>query len=196
MKTFVRMLLGLACVTMVASCSRGPQARAVSGIRVPPAGPPADLREMPAVPAPRYPYALSLGNSVYRVEQEPVHGRLKVEFVRWSEVRDGSRDAVFRVTNPGDRPVLIWNVRQQFRESVPQAGADAWGNGPDDYPGRGWDRPTIPAGESQTFPLSSGMDGVWRVCLLYSREIPGSETGHRQFGGTFEAFGPAVQEPE
>lgn len=140
-----------------------------------------------------YPYQLALGHSVYHVECESEADRLTMSFVRWVE-KPGEVDAVFRVTNPGKRAVLVWNVRQQSRGSG--SGAPDWSTHGSDYPGRGWDRAAVPAGGSVEFPMASLSEGVWRVCLLYSRESTGPTDPGRQFSGTFEVVGPAVQEEE
>ncbi len=114
-----------------------------------------------------------------------------MSFVRWVE-KPGEVDAVFRVTNPGKRAVLVWNVREQSRGSG--SGAPDWSTHGSDYPGRGWDRAELPAGGSVEFPMASLSEGEWRVCLLYSRESTGPTDPGRQFSGTFEVVGPVVQE--
>jgi len=152
------------------------------------------------VPRDGYPYLLSLGHSVYRVEQEAESERLRLSLVRWMDGSTGL-DTVFRVTNPGDRAVLIWNVRQQ--SLVDEGGATNWSTLRDDFPGRGWDRPAIAAGGTLEFPIASPVNGSWRVGLLYSREVSGrgstgntGNTGNtnRLFDGTFEVMGPVVVE--
>lgn len=142
-----------------------------------------------------YPYDLWIGASVNHVEQEAEAGRLRVELVRWSaSPYTLTPDAVFRVTNPGNRPVLVWNVRQQV--SVPRSdwAARVWETQQSDYPGRGWEHVVIPTGGSVQFPMLSPTEGDWRVCLLYSREMPDSQAPNRRFDGTYESISPSVRE--
>ncbi len=150
-------------------------------------------RSRPQVQKDGYPYQLALGHSVYNVEREPETERLRMSLVRWTASPVGS-DSVFRVTNPGDRAVLIWNVRQQTL--VGESGATNWITSKSDFPGPGWDRPSLPPGGTLEFPFESPGDGSWRVCLLYSREIMDRDRGstNRLFDGTFEVMGPVVRE--
>jgi hypothetical protein len=140
-----------------------------------------------------YPYLLTLGHSVYSVEREPASVRLRIALLRWTE-NSGGQDAVFRVTNPGDRAVLVWNVRQQVLAN--DSGASTWSTQQSDYPGRRWDRSDITTGGSVEFPMFSPCEGEWRVCLLYSRELLEPKSPNRRFDGTFELIGPAVTEEQ
>lgn len=143
-----------------------------------------------------YPYDLWIGSSLNRVEQEAEGGRLRIELRRWSDDPKGEREAEFRVTNPGDRPILVWNVRLQVALQHSGEVTQAWETRQSDYPGRGWEHPMIPASESVKFPMASPGEGTWRVCLLYSREMIGSQATNRQFDGTYESIGPIVQDDE
>lgn len=146
---------------------------------------------------PVYPYQLVLGSSVNHVEQEAEGTRLKLEWVRWEGSTANGTDGVFRVTNPGTNAVLVWNVRQEVRIPRPDnAKAKAWDMRQSDYPGRGWERAMIQPGESVQFPVLSPGESEWRVCLLYSREMPGSEAPNRRFDRTFESISPNVREDE
>ena len=143
-----------------------------------------------------YPYDLWIGRSVNHVERETNVARVRVEFIRWSDNPYGGRDALFRATNPGNRPVLVWNVRQQVRVSRADGAGKAWETRESDYPGRGWQSATIPAGGSAQSPMLCPTNGEWRVCLLYSREASGSEAPNRRFDGTYESLGPSVREKD
>jgi hypothetical protein len=72
----------------------------------------------------------------------------------------------------------------------------SWETRESDYPGRGWEHATIPAGGSVQFPMLSPTEDVWRVCLLYSREVPDSHAPNRRFIGTYESIGPSVREDD
>jgi hypothetical protein len=184
------------CLAMLGACSRTTRGPAAQGIRRPAAGA-STSRELAATGAPSaYPYDLWLGHSLYHVEREPDRIRLVVEWVAWSEVRDGGREALFRVTNTGDRSVLVWNVRQQVCVPSADGVASSWDTRSSDYPGRGWKHAMIPPGGSEEFPIPSGTEADWRVCLLYSREIPLAQGTNRQFDGTYESVGPSVREPD
>lgn len=130
------------------------------------------------------------------MEQEPEHAHLVLEFSKWSTTQDGGEDAVFRVTNRGSRPVLVWNVRQQAHTPGPGGLVSPWQTQYDDYPGRGWHHAMIPAGGSEEFPITPAPEDHWRVCLLYSRERLDSQPPNRQFDGTFESIGPSMQRPD
>ncbi len=188
-------LLGLS-FALLTGCSGDRRGRSSRDIPSAATRPPA-TNEMaaPGVPG-AYPYDLWIGSSLYRVEQEPERERLRVELVQWSNGPYGGRDAVFRVTNPGGPSVLVWNVRQQVRLPGSAQTPRAWETQRSDYPGRGWQDAVLPPGGSAEFPLPASFDGDWRVCLLYSREMPGSEAPNRRFDGTYEAIGPSVREPE
>ena len=153
----------------------------------------------PPVPPDRpvYPYQLVMGSSVNHVEQEAEGTRLKLKWVRWSDSTANGTDGVFRVTNPGTNAVLVWNVRQEVRIPRPDnATAKAWDMRQSDYPGRGWERAILQPGESVQFPVLSPGESEWRVCLLYSREMPGSEAPNRRFDRTFESISPNVREDD
>lgn len=184
------------CFAMLSACSREMRGRSPHGIPRLATGTSASKESATPAASSGYPYGLSLGASFYQVEQEPERERLAVELARWSDRPDGGKEAVFRVTNRGDRAVLVWNVRQQV--CVPSAGgvARVWETRRSDYPGPGWQHPMIPAGGSEEFPMLSETDGDWRVCLLYSRENHHLEGPNRQFDGTFESIGPSVREVE
>jgi hypothetical protein len=142
-----------------------------------------------------YPYDLWIGRAVNHVDREVDASRIRIEFIRWSDGANG-RDALFRATNPGKRPVLVWNVRQQVCETHSEGAMRSWETRESDYPGRGWERATIPAGGSVKFPMLSPTEDVWRVCLLYSREVLDSQEPNRPFGGTYESIGPSVREAD
>jgi hypothetical protein len=142
-----------------------------------------------------YPHLLTLGHSIYRVDREPDSDRLKIDFVRWSGMTTaGAPEALFRVTNPGPRSALVWNVRLQVLTTNSEAAAPAWETKHNDYPDR-WDHVDIPAAGSAEFPMLPPMTGVWRVCLLYSRELFDSHSTNRQFAGEYELLGPNVPQP-
>ena len=142
-----------------------------------------------------YPYDLWIGRAVNHVQQEADASRVTIEFIRWCDSANG-RDAMFRVTNPGKHPVLVWNVRQQVCGTHSEGAVRSWETRESDYPGRGWEHAIIPAGGSVRFPMLSPTEDVWRVCLLYSREVPDSQAPNRRFGGTYESIGPSVREDD
>lgn len=187
--------LGL-CVAMLGACSGDTRGRSARDLQMSTTGPSGSEGMAAPVAPSRYPYGLFLGSSFYRVEQEPERGRLIVELAKWSDTPDGGKDAVFRVTNTGDRAVLVWNVRQQVCVSGSDGVARVWETRHNGFPGRGWENAMLMPGESEEFPIPSDPEGEWRVCLLYSREIPRSQASHRQFDGTFESISPNVREAD
>lgn len=190
-----RFLLVL-CFAMLSACSRDVRDRSPHGIQKQATGTSASKDIAAPVALNSYPYGLALGNSFYKVDQEPGRERLIVELVKWSDNPEGGKEAVFRVTNRGERAVLVWNVRQQVCVPSSEEVARVWETRRSDYPGRGWQRSMIPAEESEVFPMRGETDGDWRVCLLYSREIHPSEVPNRQFDGTFESIGPSVRDAD
>jgi hypothetical protein len=181
------------CLVLLGACSRdmrGRTAHAKSAAAT--AASPTGQNTTPANST-TYPYDLWIGRAVNHVEREADASRVRIEFIRWSDSASG-RDALFRVTNPGTRPVLVWNVRQQVCGTRSEGAVKSWETRESDYPGRGWERATVPAGGSVQFPMPSPTEDVWRVCLLYSREVPDSHAPNRRFGGTYESIGPGVRE--
>lgn len=83
---------------------------------------------------------------------------------------------------------------QPVRVPSTNKAAKAWETLKSDYPGRGWEHSIIPAGGSVQFPMSLPSEAEWRVCLLYSREVPGSQSPNRRFNGTYESVGLGVRE--
>jgi len=148
-----------------------------------------------AVDGDEYPYLLRHGQSIYRVEREPDGEGLDLKVVRWLQ-NDGVPVAIFRLTNPGQRSALVWNVRQQVSTPLPNGTLTFWETLQSDYPARGWDRDVVPPGGSAEFPILSPSDSDWRVCLLYSREMQHSASPNRRFDGTYEAIGPTVREEQ
>lgn len=145
--------------------------------------------------SPAYPRLLTIAGGVNHVEQEPADQRLRLEWVRQEDATANGTDAVFRASNPGTRSVLVWNVRLEVRVSGPgDPKATSWEMRENDYPGRGWEHATIDPGQSVQFPMLSPVDDEWRVCLLYSRETPGSQPPNRRFDKTYEAIGPVVRD--
>jgi hypothetical protein len=181
------------CIAIFGACSPRTRVRTTAS-NVAVAGSAATHEQAEAEGSTAYPYDLWIERAVYLVEQEADTARVRIEFVRWSNNHDGGPEALFRVINPGTRPVLVWNVRQQVFAPNSDAGGNSWQTRESDYPGRGWETATIPAGASVQFPMSSPSEGYWRVCLLYSRELPDSQSPNRRFGGDYESIGPGVQE--
>ena len=136
-----------------------------------------------------------IGRAVNQVDREADPARVKIEFLNWSESNYGQAEALFRVTNPGPRPVLVWNVRQQVSSRRSVGVGNSWETVESDYPGRGWESSTIAEGGSVHFPMLPPTNGQWRLCLLYSREVPGSQAPNRRFGGAYESIGPSIQQP-
>lgn len=184
------------CLTLISGCSRDTELRSSRVMPKPAGGLPAVTRNAAPESAGAYPYTLGLGNAVYHVEQEANIKRLVVELSHWSDTSDGRKEAVFRATNAGDRPALVWNVRQQVYVQGTNRDVVLWETRHSDYPGRGWQQVVIPPGGSETFPLPSPAEGDWRVCLLYSREIPGPLASDRRFDGAYESIGPGVREAD
>ncbi len=189
-------LILVPCLVMLGGCSRGAQGTAAHASH----GGATGTRTVRGNASPddpsAYPYDLWIGRAVNRVDREAEAARLKVELVRWADGPYGGREALFRVTNPGDRAVLVWNVRQQVWVAPSNAPAGVWDTRQSDYPGRGWEHSIIPAGGSEQFPMSSPGEGDWRVCLLYSRAMPGAEGLNRRFDGNYESIGPRVREDD
>jgi len=188
----VRSPLLITCVALLSSCSRHGERSATQSDQPRAGGSSARAGMVMAAAPPAYPYTLSLGSSVYHVEQESESARLVIEFSNWTKGEEGGTDAVFRVTNRGSRPVLVWNVRHQIRIPGSNGLVGPWQTTHQDYPGRGWDRPMIPAGGSHEFPITPDTDAQWRVCLLYSRERLDSIPSNRLFDGTYESIGPTM----
>ena len=139
-----------------------------------------------------YPSDVWIGRAVYHVQREAEVSRVRLGFIQWVNGSGGWREAIFRATNPGDRAVLVWNVRQQTSLLRPSGTAKAWQTEESDYPGRGWEHSIIPPGGSVQFPMvpPEPGQGHWRVLLLYSREDAGSDARSRHFGGDYESIGP------
>lgn len=138
------------------------------------------------------PRVLQLGDSVYHVERESAVIRPRMEFVRWSSSSSYSGpEAVFRVSNPGDRAILVWNVRKQV--VVVSSRQTTWVTRESDYPGRGWSDVVIQAGQSAEFPMAHDEEGDWHLRLLYSRQISAAESAGESFDGTYELIGPTAE---
>jgi hypothetical protein len=188
-----RLLLILLCIVALGACSPHTRVRPVSTNAVA-AGSATTQEKTPAEDSPVYPYTVWIGAAANRVEREADAARVLIDFVRWSSSNYGAPDAIFQVTNPGPRPVLVWNVRQQVAVPRSDGGANSWQTRESDYPGRGWETATISSGGSVQFPMLSPTEGYWRVCLLYSREAQDSQPPNRRFGGDYESIGPSVHE--
>jgi len=194
--SFSARVLLLACITSLVACSPRTGVRAGAGSLAPATGAANSKKQATGEDSATYPYILRLGEAVNRVEREPDAARVRIDFVRWSLSGYGGPEALFRVMNPADRPALVWNVRQQVAVPVSNGPGNSWETLESDYPGRGWETATIPAGGSVQFPMSSPTERGWRVCLLYSREAPDSQIPNRRFNGTYEAVGPTVHDVE
>jgi len=194
MNAIITRLLLVLCLGMLGACSRDTRGTTVHAN--PATAMATSTTRADAAPGDSnvYPYDLRMFSSVYRVDREADAARLRLELIRWSDGPNGGKDALFRVRNPGDRPVLVWNVRQQVRAPHSAGAAQTWETEQNDYPGRGWENSVIPAGGSVQFPMPSPGEDDWRVCLLYSRETPDSTAPKRRFGGTYETIGPSVRE--
>ncbi len=199
MKTQVFYSLALLCLGLLGACSRDSRVGYETAKPAPTTGTTLTQETALSGDSTTYPYDLWIGRAVTRVEQEPNASRLKIELVRWSQNPYGGSDAIFCATNPGNHPVLVWNVRQQVSFAHRDGAAKPWETRENDYPGRGWSHSTIPAGGSVQFPMLSPAKTSkteWRVCLLYSRELAGSHPPSSRFGGDFESISPSVREPD
>jgi hypothetical protein len=185
-------VLLLSCIATVAGCSPRMQMSTGSASAASTAGPATPKQTAIGEDAGAYPYLLRIGAAVNRVEREPDAERVRIDFVRWSGSNYGGREAVFRVTNPADHAVLVWQVRQQVSVSLVQSAASSRGKAI--IQGHGWESATIARHGSVEFPTLSPAEGDWRVCLLYSREALDSQAPNRHFGGTYESIGPRMHE--
>ena len=190
--TSLRLLLGI-CLVVLGACSADTRRRIEHANHGAATGASFSGETTAPAESPTYPYDLWIGRAVNHVERETDTARVRIEFIRWSDSSNGM-DALFRATNPGKRPVLVWNVRLQVYGPHSEGTTRSWETRESDYPNRGWEHGAIPAGDSVQFPMLCPIEGDWRVCLLYSREVLGSEAPNESFEGTYESIGPIVRE--
>jgi hypothetical protein len=116
-----------------------------------------------------------------------------LDFVRWDQDAGHDREvAIFRLTNPGPRSVLVWNERVQVRTEGAQS-ADEWKTVHSDYPT--FDLPgAFKAGQTFEFKWRAPAQGPWRVCLLYSKDTatPLLPEGTERFEDNYEVIGPEL----
>ena len=160
-----RVLL-VSCLASLAGCSSQMRVRTDSGSPASVAGPATLNKKAMGEDSAAYPYLLRIGDAVNRVEREPDAERVRIEFVRWSGSNYGRLDAIFRVTNPGDHVVVVWQVRQQVSVPLLDRAGHSWETQESDYPGHGWETTTIAGHRWVEFPMLSSAEGDWRVCLL------------------------------
>ncbi len=147
-----------------------------------------------------HPHNVVIGQAVYPLENETELDRLNVQFVRWTAVTTaGVPMAIFRVRNTGSRLVLVSNVRKQVLSQALSPGTEpsptAWRTVEQGYP-ENWDRAEIPAGEEAEFLMLPPLEGDWRACLLYSRQLLSARSaGPRQWVSFYESNGPRMPQP-
>jgi hypothetical protein len=154
----------------------------------------AQVREsQPPAAKPTGSYTLNAGgpHTVVQLTNSPASNPVSVTYVP-SE----AYDAVFRLTNREPQNIMIWNVRVQVKVQDGGTDGQGWKTVHDDYP-TGNKLARIPSGGVDQVTAPRPAKGLWRVCVLYSKErkIEPNPAGRREYTGNFEVISAELNEP-